>query len=155
MVIWGRQRGGNEPDLLEFGLTLNLGSSYQPLGWFSRGIPLIGDTTVPKIGKNVREQALGSMKIGGKKTIFTRGGLKVASRAGDVTKTNKKGEKVIIRKGGNRVVVSASGRITRIKSKAKGGLRVVTMAPEENKYKMVPAGKLKSVKGSKVNPTKK
>ena len=43
MVIWGRHRGGNEPDLLEFGLMLNLGSYNQPLGWFSRGIPLIGE----------------------------------------------------------------------------------------------------------------
>ena len=108
-----------------------------------------------KIGKNVREQALGSMKIGGKKTIFTRGGLKVASRAGDVTKKNKKGETVIVRKGGNRVVLGSYGRITRIKSKAKGGLRVVTMAPEENKYNMKPAGKLRAVKGSKLNPPKK
>ena len=49
MVIWGRHRGGNEPDLLEFGLTLNLGSSYQPLGWFSRGIPLIGEEMPGKI----------------------------------------------------------------------------------------------------------
>jgi hypothetical protein len=110
---------------------------------------------VPKIGKNVRENALGSMKIKGKKTIFTRGGTKVASRAGDVTKTNKKGEKVIVRKGGNRVVIDSYGRITRIKSKAKGGLRVVTMAPEEIKYGMKPAGKLKAIKGSKINPPKK
>ena len=43
MVIWGRQRGGNEPDLLVFGLMLTLGSYNQPLGWFSRGIPLIGE----------------------------------------------------------------------------------------------------------------
>jgi hypothetical protein len=35
------------------------------------------------------------------------------------------------------------------------GLRVVTMAPEEIKYGMKPAGKLKPVKGSKVNPPKK
>ena len=110
---------------------------------------------MPKIGKESREKALGSMKIKGKKTIFTYGGTKVANRAGDVTKTNKKGEKVIVRKGGNRVVLGSYGRITRIKAKAKGGLRVVTMAPEEINYGMRPAGKLKAVKGSKVNPPKK
>ncbi len=110
---------------------------------------------MPKIGKNVREQAIGSMKIKGKKNIFTYGGTKVADRAGDVKKTNKKGETVIVRKGGNKVVLGSYGRITRIKSKAKGGLRVVTMAPEEIKYGMKPAGKLKAVKGSKVNPPKK
>jgi hypothetical protein len=32
----GDKEGGNEPDLPENGLTLNLGS-YQPLGWFSKG----------------------------------------------------------------------------------------------------------------------
>ena len=109
---------------------------------------------MPKIGKNVRAQALGSMKIKGKKTIFTYGGTKVADRAGDVKKTNKKGETVIVRKGGNRVVLGKYGQITRIKAKSKGGLRVVTMAPEEIKYGMKPAGKLKAVKGSKLNPPK-
>jgi hypothetical protein len=108
-----------------------------------------------RIGKKSREQALGSMMIKGKKTIFTRGGTKVANRAGDVTKTNKKGEKVIIRKGGNKVILGSYGRITRIKAKSKGGLRVVTMAPEEIKYGMKPAGTLKPVKGSKINPPKK
>ena len=107
---------------------------------------------MPKIGKKSREQALGSMMIKGKKTIFTTGGVKVASKEGDVTKTNKKGEKVIIRKGGNKVIVGQYGQITRVK---RGGLRVVTMAPEEIKYGMKPAGKLKPVKGSKVNPPKK
>jgi hypothetical protein len=110
---------------------------------------------MPKIGKKSREQALGSMKIKGKKNIFTYGGTKVADRAGDVKKTNKKGETVIVRKGGNRVVLGSYGRITRIKAKSKGGLRVVTMAPEEIKYGMKPAGKLKAVKGSKINPPKK
>jgi hypothetical protein len=112
-------------------------------------------TTVPKIGKKSREEALGSMMIKGKKNIFTRGGTKVASRAGDVTTKNKRGETVITRKGGNKVVMGYYGRIIRIKSQAKGGLRVVTLAPEENKMKMVPAGKMKAVKGSKVNPPKK
>jgi hypothetical protein len=95
------------------------------------------------------------MKLKGKKTIFTRGGTKVAARTGDVTTKNKKGETVITRKGGNKVVLGSYGRITRIKSQAKGGLRVVTLAPEENRMKMVPAGKMKAVKGSKLNPPKK
>ena len=107
---------------------------------------------MPKIGKKSREQALGSMKIKGKKTIFTTGGVKVADKAGDVAKTNKKGEKVILRKGGNKVVLGQYGRITRIK---RDGTRVVTMAPEEIKYGMKPAGKLKAIKGSKLNPPKK
>lgn len=67
MVIWGRHRGGNEPDLLAFGLTLNLGSSYQPLGWFSRGIPLIGEE-MPRgkfMGKGPGQ--LGSVKVPKKK----------------------------------------------------------------------------------------
>jgi hypothetical protein len=105
-----------------------------------------------RIGKKSREEALGSMVIKGKKTIFTKGGVKVASKAGDVTKTNKKGEKVILRKGGNKVIMNKYGRITRVK---KGGLRVVTMAPEEIKAGMLPAGGLKPVKGSKVNPPKR
>ena len=110
---------------------------------------------MPKIGKNIREKALGYMNIKGKKNIFTTGGTKVASREGDVKRTNKKGETVIVRKGGNKVILGKYGRITRVKAPSKGGLRVVTMAPEEIKYGMKPAGKLRSVKGSKVNPPKK
>ena len=107
---------------------------------------------MPKIGKKSRELALGKMNIKGKKNIFTYGGVKVADKAGDVATTNKKGEKVILRKGGNKVILGSYGRITRIK---RDGTRVVTLAPEEIKMKMIPAGKMTAVKGSKLNPPKK
>jgi hypothetical protein len=107
---------------------------------------------MPKIGKKSRELALGKMNIKGKKNIFTYGGVKVADKAGDVATKNKKGEKVILRKGGNKVILGSYGRITRIKQ---DGTRVVTLAPEEIKMKMIPAGKMTAVKGSKLNPPKK
>ena len=104
-----------------------------------------------KIGKTSREKALGKMTIDGKKTIFTHGGLKVKTRAGDKSHNNKKGEWVIIRKNGNRVIFEDSGRITRVK---RDGTRVTTLAPEEIRMGMIPAGKLKPIKGSKLNPPK-
>lgn len=105
---------------------------------------------MPKIGKYSREQAVGKMKnAAGKTVIFTKGGVNIKAKAGDVAKTNKKGESVVVRKGGNRVITKASGRIVRIK---KDGTRVVTLAKPE--MDMVPAG-LKPVKGSKINPPAK
>ena len=100
---------------------------------------------MPKIGKYSREQAVGKMKnAAGKTVIFTKGGVNIKAKTGDVAKTNKKGESVVVRKGGNRVITKADGRIVRVK---KDGTRVVTV-PSGAK---VPAG-LKAVKGSKVNP---
>jgi ABC-type Fe3+-hydroxamate transport system substrate-binding protein len=102
---------------------------------------------MPKIGKYSREQAVGKIKnAAGKTVIFTKGGVKIKEKAGDVAKTNKKGESVIVRKNGNRVITQASGRIVRVK---KDGTRVVTLAKPE--MDMVPAG-VKPVKGSKINP---
>ena len=96
---------------------------------------------MPLKAKN-RDLALGKrVNKAGKKEIFTTGGTKIASKAGDKSTTNKKGEKVVVRKGGNRVITKADGRIVRIK---RDGTRVVSVP---SGYKKVPAG-LKLVKGS-------
>ena len=107
---------------------------------------------MPKIGKYSREQAVGKMKnAAGKTVIFTKGGVNIKSRAGDVSKTNKKGESVVVRKNGNRVITKADGRIVRVK---KDGTRVVTLSKVERDTGMALAG-LKPVKGSKINPPAK
>jgi len=107
---------------------------------------------MPKIGKYSREQAVGKMKnAAGKTVIFTKGGVNIKAKTGDVAKTNKKGESVVVRKGGNRVITKADGRIVRVK---KDGTRVVTLAKVERDTGMAIAG-LKPVKGSKINPPAK
>ena len=105
-----------------------------------------------KIGKYSREQAVGKMKnAAGKTVIFTKGGVNIKARAGDVAKTNKKGESVVVRKNGNRVITKADGRIVRVK---KDGTRVVTLSKVERDTGMAIAG-LSPVKGSKINPPAK
>jgi hypothetical protein len=85
---------------------------------------------MPKIGKYSREQAVGKMKTAsGKTVIFTKGGVNIKSRAGDVSKTD--------------------GRIVRVKRD--GRTRVVTLSKVERDTGMALAG-LKPVKGSKINP---
>jgi hypothetical protein len=104
-----------------------------------------------KIGKYSREQAVGKMKnAAGKTVIFTKGGVNIKAKTGDVAKTNKKGESVVVRKGGNRVITKADGRIVRVK---RDGTRVVTLSKVERDAGMIPAG-VNPVKGSKLNPKK-
>jgi hypothetical protein len=75
--------------------------------------------------EKIKAGVVGTRKnAAGKKEIYSTGGLKVGTRAGDTSKTNKKGEKVVVRKGGNRVVTKADGRVVRIK---KDGTRVVSV----------------------------
>ena len=102
-----------------------------------------------KIGKASRQQALGKMTIDGKKTIFTTAGQSVKMKKGDTFRTNKRNEQVIVRKNGNRVILNEYGRTTRVKG---DGTRVVTLSPEEIRRGEIPAGPLKPIKGSLVNP---
>ena len=125
MVIWGRHRGGNEPDLLVFGLTLNLGSSYQPLGWFSRGIPLIGEEMA-----EVRRQK------------------------GDKTKVNANGVLVITRANGNVIKINGpKGTITRLKADGTVVKQKLT-SPKANNFTSGPITKIRS-QNVKKTPTKR
>lgn len=76
-------------------------------------------------GEKIKAGVVGTRKnAAGKKEIYSTGGLKIGSRAGDTSKTNKKGESVVVRKSGNRVVTKADGRVVRIK---KDGTRVISV----------------------------
>jgi len=98
-----------------------------------------------EIKKRNRQLAVGKIvRSGGRKDIYTLGGRKVNSYAGDVKKTNKKGETVIVRKNGNRVILGSYGRVTRVKA---SGDRLITLAPGERN--MIPAGST-PVRGSRV-----